>query len=117
MVILSQSWNFLSIRIKSKCFKCRRILLTIITANINSVISSVRIRLQATGWQPSCPCKKLGDNLWEIAGTSEEEIPAIVKQIVAQGGKFYHISSELPSLEDVYFHLTSGKKEDSDHEI
>ena len=79
--------------------------------------SPVRIKLQATGWQPFPSCKKLGENLWEMTGRSEEEIPAIVKNIVEQGGKLYHISSELPSLEDVYFHLTAAKKENTNYEI
>ena len=79
--------------------------------------SPVRIKLQATGWQPFPSCKKLGENLWEMTGRSEEEIPAIVKNIVEQGGKLYHISSELPSLEDIYFHLTAAKKENTNYEI
>ena len=44
---------------------------------------------------------------------SEDEIPAIVKRIVNEGGSIYSVFAEKPSLEDVYFALT--EKSDPAH--
>ena len=55
-------------------------------------------------------CKNTAPGAFELQIQSEEEIPAIVRKIVEQGGDVYHISAELPSLEDIYFHLT-GKEQ------
>ena len=41
---------------------------------------------------------------------SEKEIPELVRRIVSAGGEIYHVSACLPSLEDIYFSLTSGKE-------
>ena len=41
---------------------------------------------------------------------SEKEIPELVRRIVSAGGEIYHVSASLPSLEDIYFSLTSGKE-------
>lgn len=41
---------------------------------------------------------------------SEEEIPDIVKQIIDYSGRIYHVSAERPSLEDIYFSLTSQRR-------
>ena len=45
VIILSKSRKFLPVGVQSKCFKCCCILLTIVTTNVDPVISSVRIRL------------------------------------------------------------------------
>lgn len=44
---------------------------------------------------------------------SEEEIPAIVRQIAEKGGLIYSVENIQPSLEDIYFALTDIQKEAS----
>ncbi|MCI9553574.1 MAG: ABC transporter ATP-binding protein [Acutalibacter sp.] len=51
------------------------------------------------------------DGRWEMPIQSQEEIPQIAQQIVENGGRLYHISAHLPSLEEIYFQLTSKKEE------
>jgi len=46
----------------------------------------------------------------EIRVRSEDEIPAIVKRIVNDGGNIYSVFAEKPSLEDVYFALTEKEE-------
>jgi ABC-2 type transport system ATP-binding protein len=41
---------------------------------------------------------------------SEEEIPALVKQIVDNGGKIYHVTTRRLSLEEIYFALIERRK-------
>ena len=36
---------------------------------------------------------------------SEEDIPGLIKQIVDDGGKIYHVTVKKPSLEEIYFKL------------
>lgn len=42
---------------------------------------------------------------------SEEDIPRLVRQFVEAGSDIYHVSAQLPSLEDIYFTLTRKKEE------
>lgn len=42
---------------------------------------------------------------------SESDIPQLIRHIVENGGDVYHVSAELPSLEDLYFTLTNQQKE------
>ena len=46
----------------------------------------------------------------ETKVSSEDEIPELVRRIVLSGGEVFHVSSGLPSLEEIYFSLTSGKE-------
>ncbi|MCL2627379.1 MAG: ABC transporter ATP-binding protein [Oscillospiraceae bacterium] len=50
---------------------------------------------------------KTDTDIHEIQVEDESEIPAIVKRIVNEGGNIYSVSTEKPSLEDVYFALTN----------
>jgi len=45
----------------------------------------------------------------ELNVKSEDEIPAIIKRIVEEGGSIYHVSSRHLSLEEVYFALLEKK--------
>ena len=54
--------------------------------------------------------KKTGTVWLETEVASEEKIPGLVHQIVSEGGKIFHVSACLPSLEDIYFSLTAGKE-------
>ena len=51
-----------------------------------------------------------GETWLEAEVGSEKEIPELVRRIVSAGGEIYHVSACLPSLEDIYFSLTSGKE-------
>ncbi len=54
-----------------------------------------------------------GNNEFEIKVDSEDQIPSIVKQIVTSGASVYSVNLEEPSLEDIYFGLTSKEKENN----
>ena len=41
----------------------------------------------------------------------KKEIPALVRRIVEGGGQIYAVSTQYPSLEDIYFALTARGKE------
>jgi len=47
-----------------------------------------------------------GNEILEINVNSEDEIPENVKRLVNEGKNIYSVSTEAPSLEDVYFALT-----------
>ena len=53
--------------------------------------------------------KETGAVWLETEVASEEEIPGLVRRIVSEGGELFHVSACLPSLEDIYFSLTTGK--------
>ena len=52
---------------------------------------------------------------YEIEISNTNQIPSIVKEIVSSGADVYSVNLEVPSLEEIYFGLTSAKKE-SGHE-
>ena len=56
-----------------------------------------------------------GNNQYEIKVDSIEQVPSIVKEIVSSGSNVYTVNLEEPTLEDIYFGLTSQEKE-SGHE-
>ena len=56
--------------------------------------------------------KKIGDQQYELDICSENEIPGIVRQIIESNGDIYAVSAKKPTLEDIYFALTSNAKED-----
>ena len=49
--------------------------------------------------------QQAGDHTYDMNVNSEDEIPLIVKRIVAAGGDIYHVSAEKMSLEEIYFSL------------
>ena len=42
--------------------------------------------------------------------TSDSQIPAMVREIVEKGGDIYAVEKKEPSLEEIYFALTSGNR-------
>ncbi len=74
------------------------------------ICSGMTLKVKASRIPETLLCKNTAPGAFELQIQSEEEIPAIVRKIVEQGGDVYHISAELPSLEDIYFHLT-GKEQ------
>lgn len=47
---------------------------------------------------------------FQIPIRTREELPRLARSIMESGGNLYHISARLPSLEDIYFALTSEKE-------
>lgn len=56
------------------------------------------------------PHKRTGDNVIEIHVESEDEIPAVVRRIVEQGGNIYGVSPHKLSLEEIYFALLEKRQ-------
>lgn len=75
------------------------------------ICSGIIVRMKYKGCSLAYPHKQLGDDMVEFMLNNEEDIPHIVQEIVECGGNVYHVCSNLPSLEDIYFHLTMKKKE------
>ncbi len=71
----------------------------------------VSVKIKADKCPSITGLNKISNNTFEINVKSEEDIPTIVNHIVEAGGKIYGISAQLPSLEDIYFSLTSSEKE------
>ena len=73
------------------------------------ICSGMTVKLKAKNL-PEGLCRQTGEFTFELPIQSEEEIPQIVRRITDAGGQIYHISAELPSLEDIYFTLTENFK-------
>ncbi|MCI8597078.1 MAG: ABC transporter ATP-binding protein [Lachnospiraceae bacterium] len=76
----------------------------------SSVCPGMKIKLKAQGVPSDLPCRKIGNLAYEVEIESEKDIPQIVRKIVEAGGEIYHVSAELPTLEDIYFTLTRKKE-------
>lgn len=77
----------------------------------SQVLSGMTVRIKASKVAGELPYRKVGEQEFETDVQSEEEIPHIVSRIVDSGGSIYHVSAKRPSLEDIYFALTAGRKE------
>ena len=55
---------------------------------------------------------KRGANEFEVNIRDKKEIPGLVRKIVEAGEDIYSVNLMEPSLEDIYFALTTGRKED-----
>ena len=69
------------------------------------VSSKVKVRVKASCIPDDVEYQQAGDHTYDINVNSEDEIPRIVKRIVAAGGDIYHVSAEKMSLEEIYFSL------------
>ncbi len=74
------------------------------------VFSGMTVRITADRIPETIPCKKTGERTFEMNVQSEDEIPAIVKYIVENGGNVYHVSAHKLSLEEIYFSLLEMRK-------
>ena len=81
-----------------------------------------RVRIRAGNWKDEenirkCrdkeaaenPGKNNGIGTYSVPVSSAEEIPAIVRRMVQAGADIYEVEEEIPSLEEVYFALTTGE--------
>lgn len=69
------------------------------------VSSKVKVRVKASRIPDDMEYQQAGDHTYDMNVNSEDEIPLIVKRIVAAGGDIYHVSAEKMSLEEIYFSL------------
>lgn len=76
----------------------------------SKVCSGATMKIKATGIPHELSCYQTLEGILEIPIQSEEEIPKTARRIIESGGNIYHISTVLPSLEDIYFHLTTRKE-------
>ena len=68
------------------------------------------IKIKADGVPDEFLPYQTDNGIFEIPVQSEEEVPPAARKIIEAGGNLYHISTKLPSLEDLYFHLTKGRR-------
>ena len=69
------------------------------------------LQITARQFPEDLPFKRTGDLSYETEIASEEEIPGLLRQILEAGGKLYAAQTKYPTLEDIYFSLTSKKEE------
>lgn len=69
------------------------------------VSSGIRVCVKASCMPAGMAYQKIGDRTYGLTVNTEDEIPHIVKDIVAAGGDIYHISADMMSLEEIYFSL------------
>lgn len=73
--------------------------------------SGLTLQIRAARLPIGLPLRKRNADQYEMDIQSEEEIPALVRRIVEGGGQIYAVSTQYPSLEDIYFALTARGKE------
>ena len=76
------------------------------------VFTSKSLRICASAVPEKLNFVKCGANEFETQIQDKKEIPDLVRKIVEAGGDVYSVNLMEPSLEDVYFALTAGRKED-----
>ncbi len=74
------------------------------------VFSGMTVTIAADRLPENYAFKKIDEKQVELNVFSEDEIPAIVRQIVDSGGKIYHVSARKLSLEEIYFALLEKRK-------
>ena len=78
------------------------------------VSPGITLRIRADAVPAGLSSRKTKDGCFEFSPASKEEIPEIVRSIVTAGGRIYQVTSQLPSLEDIYFALTSQKRQEKE---
>ena len=73
--------------------------------------AGTRLLIRAARMPEGLPLQHTGETQYETAISQDEEIPVLVRRIVAGGGDIYQVSVKKPSLEDIYFTLTAKRKE------
>lgn len=78
-----------------------------------SIHAGVRLKLCADLIPEGLALTRTAEKTYEADLPSEDKIPGIVRRIVEAGGNIYRVEAQKPSLEDIYFALTAGGKENS----
>ena len=76
------------------------------------VFTSKSLRICALAVPEKLNFVKCRANEFETQIQDKREIPDLVRKIVEAGGDIYSVNLIEPSLEDIYFALTAGRKED-----
>ena len=76
------------------------------------VFPSKSLRICASAVPEKLNFVKCGANEFETKIYDKKEIPDLVRKIVEAGEDIYSVNLIEPSLEDIYFALTAGRKED-----
>ena len=76
------------------------------------VFSSTILRIRAAGLPEGLPFRQTEAGIFETQIQSEQEIPQLIREIAASGGDIYAVNTIDPSLEEIYFALTSKGKEE-----
>lgn len=79
------------------------------------VCSGMTMKIKATNIPKELSRHLNSEGILEIPVQSEEEVPKTARRIIESGGNIYHISTKIPSLEDIYFHLTDRKEKTDEH--
>ena len=74
------------------------------------VRSGAMLQICADNMPEKLPFQKAGAGQYEMTIQSDDEIPKIVRRIVLGGGDIFAVEVKKPSLEDIYFTLTAGKR-------
>lgn len=76
------------------------------------VFPSKSLRICASAVPEKLDFVQCGANEFEIKIRDKKEVPDLVRKIVEAGEDIYSVKLIEPSLEDIYFALTAGRKED-----
>lgn len=76
------------------------------------VFTSKSLRICASAVPDKLNFVKCGINEFETQIQDKKEIPYLVRKIVEAGEDIYSVNLIEPTLEDIYFILTAGRKED-----
>lgn len=76
------------------------------------VFTSKSLRICASAVPENLNLFKCGANEFEAEIQDKREIPVLVRKIVEAGGDIYSVNLVEPSLEDIYFALTTSQKEE-----
>lgn len=77
------------------------------------VLPGTTLQIHAGSMPNGLPLRKTGKQQYELEIQSDREIPGLVRRIVEGGGEIYAVTAKKASLEELYFALTSEKKEES----
>ena len=75
------------------------------------VFSGMTVSIEADRFPADVASAKTGERRYEVDVSSEDEIPAIIKRIVDNGGSVFHVSARRLSLEEIYFALIRKRAE------
>lgn len=76
-----------------------------------STFSGQTLSIRADRLPVGLPFVSCGDSFYTTSIRSEQEIPDLIRTLVAQGVNLYEVSVKKPSLEDIYFALTAKQTE------
>lgn len=78
------------------------------------ISTQTTVRIEAAKMPQIAGMTLLGFDSFEIPVTTREDVPRLVKQLVAGGALIYHVEIHEPSLEEIYFKFVDAQKEAPD---